>query len=72
MLCIHAQYTQLGFSGSNFMFGRNGGGGNTFVNSSGSSANTWYHLVMTYDGNSAYDIETFVDGSLETNWKHGI
>ena len=71
VLCIHAQYTQLGFSGSNFMFGRNGGGGNTFVNSTGASIDTWYHLVMTYDGNSAYDIETFVNGSLKQTGSMG-
>jgi len=44
--------TQMAFQGATIRMGRNGGGGghNTVTNFT-ASANTWYHVVMTYDGN---------------------
>ena len=71
VISMRGQYTQLGFHTSNFMFGRNGGGGNTFIFPSGAAQDTWYHLVMTYDGNSSYDIEAHVDGSLKATGSMG-
>ena len=42
----------MAFQGATIRMGRNGGGGghNTVTNFT-ASANTWYHVVMTYDGN---------------------
>ena len=71
VISLRGQYTQLGFHTTNFMFGRNGGGGNTFIFPTGSAQDTWYQLVMTYDGNSSYDIEAFVDGSLKATGSMG-
>ena len=71
VISMRGQYTQLGFHTTNFMFGRNGGGGNTFIFPTGAAQDTWYQLVMTYDGNSSYDIEAFVDGSLKATGSMG-
>lgn len=44
-------YTQIGFSTSNFAGGRNGGGGGTlYTGLTSISANTWYHMVLSFDG----------------------
>ena len=57
--------TQIAFDSSNVIrMGRNGGGGghNTTTGLT-SSADTWYHLVMTYDGNQS----TAVSATDNTN-----
>jgi hypothetical protein len=44
-------FTQIGFSTSNFAGGRNGGGGGTlYTGLTSISANTWYHMVLSFDG----------------------
>jgi hypothetical protein len=54
---------QIGFLNNSVTYGGNGGSGNvlrtTFTSSV--SANTWYHLCMTFDGQTAY---CYVDGVL--------
>lgn len=55
-------FTQIGFSTNNFAGGRNGGGGNTLYTSLAViSANTWYHMCMTYDGTNG---RFYLNGSL--------
>ena len=68
VLGTHATYTQIGFLGTLFYFGRNGGGGNLFVNGGNISANTWYHMVMTYDGATGYG---YINGSLRASGSIG-
>jgi hypothetical protein len=54
---------QIGFLNNGVVYGGNGGGGNilrtTFTGSV--STNVWYHLCMTFDGQTAY---CYVDGVL--------
>ena len=68
VLGTHATHTQIGFYGTLFYFGRNGGGGNLFVNGGNISANTWYHMVMTYDGATGYG---YINGSLRASGSIG-
>ena len=68
VLGTHATYTQIGFNGTLFYFGRNGGGSNLFVNGGNISANTWYHMVMTYDGATGYG---YINGSLRASGSIG-
>jgi hypothetical protein len=60
---------QIGFSGSNFYYGGNGGGGNAFLNGGAVSANTWCHLTFTFDGTTAYGYLNGVQttGSIGSN-----
>ena len=60
---------QIGFLNSAFYWGGNGGGGNTFVNGGGISANIWYHLVFTFDGSTGYGYlnGTQTTGSIGSN-----
>ena len=64
---INGSNTQIAFSSGNVItFGRNGGAG-AINASSGVSvvANTWYHIVGTYDGNVSNQVNIYVNGSLE-------
>ena len=72
VMSIHGQYTEIGFDQSSFLFGRNGGGGNILRTATGCSNNTWYHIVMTYDGNPSYDVEFLVDGALKATGTMGF
>ena len=72
VMAIHGQYTEIGFDQSSFLFGRNGGGGNVLRTATGCSNNTWYHIVMTYDGNPSYDVEFLVDGVLKATGTMGF
>ena len=70
VLGTHGTYRQIGFNGSNFYWGGNGGGGNSFVNGgSGLSTNTWYHLAFTFDGSTGYGYLNGVQttGSIGSN-----
>lgn len=52
---------QIGFNNTTFYAGGNGGGGNAFLNGGSISTDTWYHLVMTFDGKEA---KLYKDGVL--------
>jgi hypothetical protein len=69
VLGTHSSFTQIGFNGTTFYFGRNGGGGNLLV-SSGATVpiNTWCHIVMTYDGSLGYG---YLNGSFITSGNIG-
>lgn len=47
--------TQIGFSGSYFAAGRNGGSGNLFITYNSTPANiyTWYHMALSFNGSRA-------------------
>lgn len=62
-------YRQIGFLNGNFYWGGNGGGGNTFVNGGVISANSWYHLIFTFDGTTGYGYLNNVQttGSIGSN-----
>ena len=69
VLGTHSSFTQIGFNGTTFYFGRNGGGGNLLVSSGASvSTNTWCHIVMTYDGSLGYG---YLNGSFITSGNIG-
>lgn len=57
----NASWSQIGFNGNLFYFGRNAG--LSFFNGGSISANTWYHLVMTFNGSYA---EGYLNGSYVT------
>jgi hypothetical protein len=69
VLGTHSSFTQIGFNGTTFYFGRNGGGGNLLV-SSGATVpiNTWCHIIMTYDGSLGYG---YLNGSFITSGNIG-
>ena len=69
VLGTHSSFTQIGFNGTTFHFGRNSGGGNLLV-SSGATVpiNTWCHIVMTYDGSLGYG---YLNGSFITSGNIG-
>ena len=54
----NGSYSEIGISYGYFAAGRNGGAGNKFIVESTStpnyelSANTWYHMVLTYSGST--------------------
>jgi hypothetical protein len=54
-------FTQIGFNANNFYAGRNGGGGNLLVLVSAVNPDTWYQLVMTYNGSTA---DMYLNGAL--------
>lgn len=55
-------YTQIGFSYSYFAGGRNGGGGNTlYTGLTSISANTWYHMILSFDGTNG---KFYLNGNL--------
>jgi hypothetical protein len=55
-------YTQIGFSTSNFAGGRNAGaGGILYTGLAAISANTWYHMVLSFDGTNG---RFYLNGSL--------
>lgn len=62
-------FRQIGFNGTNFYYGGNGGGGNAFVIGGTIAANTWYHMVFTFDGTTAYGYLNGVQttGSIGSN-----
>jgi hypothetical protein len=69
VLGTHSSFTQIGFNGTTFFFGRNGGGGNLIVSSGASvSANTWCHMTMTYDGSLGYG---YLNGTFRTSGNIG-
>lgn len=54
-------FTQIGFNGNDFYAGRNVGGGNLLVQVATVTPNTWYQLVMTYNGSTA---DMYLNGVL--------
>jgi len=64
VLSTHGSSRQIGFHQGSFMWGGNGGGGNTLIYSGSRNLNQWYHLVMTFDGLGGNIGKLYVDGVL--------
>lgn len=50
----HGSYRQIGWGGTSFYYGGNGGAGNSLIADGTGSNNNWYLLAMVYDGTTAY------------------
>jgi|APSaa5957512535_1039671.scaffolds.fasta_scaffold33719_3 hypothetical protein len=59
---------QIGFNGTTFRYGINGGGGGILYNASAVTANQWYHVALTFDGTTylGYLDNTQYTGSVGT------
>ena len=70
---IGGSYTQIAFAADNTIrVGRNGGVGAINTDSGVTAvANTWYHIVGSYDGNASNDIKIYVNGQLEADASMG-
>ena len=64
VLSTHGSSREIGFHQGYFMWGGNGGGGNTLIYSGSRNLNQWYHLVMTFDGLGGNIGKLYVDGVL--------
>ena len=66
VMSISGTNTQIAFGSNNTIrFGRNGGSGGINADSEVTvTANTWYHIVGTYDGNGSHQVDIYVNGSL--------
>jgi hypothetical protein len=74
----NGSYSEIGISYGYFAAGRNGGVGNLFVVQSNSNpsyeliANTWYHMVLTYDGSvSPYTGKAYLNGEFKASGDMG-